>query len=103
MCNGHALKNFLVIFLMFLGWWVTVYITLTDVSDDNFSFKCKTSFSAVSTADSATTAGAAIIGAGILAFMLARRRRVGKIDLIKEEQAVAEGHFEMMSDNGVRV
>jgi len=68
------------------------------------SFECQASFSAVSTAESTATAGAALFGIGALAFLMARKRRKATIDLAKEEEkADLDGHFEMMSEQGVRV
>lgn len=86
----------------FPGWWMTAYITVSDCGGESSGFGCQASFSAVSTATNNVATGVVLFGVGALVFAIARKRRVGTIDLAREEQLL-EGNFEMMADKSVKV
>jgi len=81
---------------------VTAKITVSDCDDASFSFDCQASFTAVSTAESNVATGVVLFGVGALVYAIAKKRRVGTIDLAREEELL-EGNFEMMADKSVRV
>jgi hypothetical protein len=92
------------------GWWVTTYVTVDDCAGSTYT-KCQGSFSAVSSSSSSTAAmtGFSFAGLAILGLLYARKRRVARIDLNREEQLLQDGqqhalgHFELMRDRGVQV
>jgi hypothetical protein len=81
-------------------------------SDGSTYTECKGTFSAVSSGSSSSTAaitGCSVAGLALLGLLFARKRRVARIDLSREEELLSDGenhatgHFEMMQDKGVHV
>jgi len=82
-------------------------VTITTVIYDNDGVydetTCTNSISAKSSSQMAWTGallGVAALCMGTAAYMR-RKRRLGKIDLITEEERAVTGDFEMMTDRGI--
>lgn len=92
------------------GWWMKVLITIDDCgTDSGMSFDCSASVHAVSSKKSYSStyiAGGAMIGGSLslLALFLIRKRRIGTINLLDEEEMQQpEYHFAIQLPDSVRV
>ena len=92
------------IFVQTTGWWVIVYMTLTDCNEySGYGFGCRTTFRALPETQSSSQSenmyatGAILIVAGV-GYLVFRKRRTASIDLDHEEN---NANFTMMNE-GVR-
>ncbi|GAX12761.1 hypothetical protein FisN_15Hh240 [Fistulifera solaris] len=90
------------------GWWLTTDVTVDDCESGYQYTTCSASFKAVSSSSStAAFVGLSAVGlAALIGALYQRKRRVGRINLSKEEELLQSGQsisgFEMMSE-GTRV
>lgn len=94
--------------LKFLGWWLTSDVTIDDCETGYQYTTCSASFKAVySSSSTAAFVGFSAVGlVALVGALYQRKRRVGRINLSKEEELLQNGQstsgFEMMSE-GTRV
>ena len=90
--------------------WISTYSVSTSTiytdceEEPTALFYCEASFLVVSDDEYGGyiyASVSALLGAGALAFFVARRKRRAT-DLAKEDRGGSDGHFEMLSDQGVK-